>query len=66
MAYGRTSRHVVLDAPCRRLRVVGDASSLEVFLNDGAAVLSTRYYPAPGPVALRLTGCCGTLYEITL
>ena len=23
MAYGRTSRHVVLDAPCRRLRVVG-------------------------------------------
>ena len=66
MAYGRTSRHVVLDAPCRRLRVVGDASSLEVFLNDGAAVLSTRYYPAPGPAALCLTGCCGTLYEITL
>ena len=54
------------DAPCRRLRVVGDASSLEVFLNDGAAVLSTRYYPAPGPAALCLTGCCGTLYEITL
>jgi len=56
----------VLNAPCRRLRVVGDASSLEVFLNDGAAVLSTRYYPAPGPAALCLTGCCGTLYEITL
>ena len=56
MAYGRTSRHVVLNAPCRRLRVVGDASSLEVFLNDGAAVLSTRYYPAPGPAALCLTG----------
>ena len=49
MSGGRTSRCVVLDAPCRRLRVVGDASSLEVFLNDGAAVLSTRYYPARGP-----------------
>ena len=36
------------------------------WLNDGAAVLSTRYYPAPGPAALCLTGCCGTLYEITL
>lgn len=66
MAYGRTSRHVVLDAPCRRLRVVGDASSLEIFLNDGAAVLSTRYYPAPGAVSLHLEGCRGTLYELTL
>ena len=36
------------------------------WLNDGAAVLSTRYYPAPGPATLCLTGCCGTLYEITL
>ncbi len=66
IAYGRTSRHALLDAPCRRVRVVGDASSLEIFLNDGAAVLSTRYYPVPGKVTLRLAGCAGTLYEIAL
>lgn len=66
IACGRTSRRVVLDMPCRRLRVVGDTSSLEIFLNDGAAVLSTRYYPAPGPVALHLFGSTGTLYPITL
>ena len=53
MAAGRTSRFAVLDAPCRRLRVVGDASSLEIFLNDGAAVFSTRYYPAGSTITLR-------------
>ena len=56
MAAGRTGRRAVLDAPCRSLRIVGDASSLEIFLNDGAAVLSTRYYPAAGSVALRPAG----------
>ena len=65
MAYGRTSRHVVLDAPCRRLRVVGDASSLEVFLNDGAAVLSTRYSPADVPT-LRTANLDAVVYPLNL
>ena len=56
IADGRTRRSTVLRAPCRSLRVVGDRSSLEFFLNDGAAVFSTRYYPVPGNVTVNITG----------
>ena len=56
----------MLDAPCRSLRIVGDASSLEIFLNDGAAVLSTRYYPAAGNVALHHAGLDVTACKIFL
>ena len=66
IAAGRTERKTVLDAPCRSLRVVGDASSLEIFLNDGAAVLSTRYYPASGKVAVQLCGAGSTLYPLSI
>ena len=66
IAAGRTERKAVLDAPCRSLRVVGDASSLEIFLNDGAAVLSTRYYPAAGKVAVQLCGAGSTLYSLSI
>ena len=66
MSGGRTSRCVVLDAPCRRLRVAGDASSLEIFLNDGAAVLSTRYYPAGGQVTLRPANFTAAVYPLNL
>ena len=66
IAAGRTERKAVLDAPCRSLRVVGDASSLEIFLNDGAAVLSTRYYPAAGKVAVQLCGAVSTLYSLLI
>ena len=65
MSGGRTSRCVKLDAPCRRLRVVGDASSLEIFLNDGAAVLSTRYYPAGAPT-LRAANLDAVVYPLNL
>lgn len=61
---GRTRRQTVLTAPCRSLRIVGDASSLEVFLNDGAAVFTTRYYPAPGKIAVQLCGAEGVLYPV--
>ena len=66
IAAGRTERKAMLDAPCRSLRVVGDASSLEIFLNDGAAVLSTRYYPAAGKVAVHLCGAGSTLYPLSI
>ena len=66
MAAGRTSRTAVLDAPCRRLRVVGDASSLEIFLNDGAAVFSTRYYPAGSTVTLRPAALDVVVYPLHL
>ena len=58
IAAGRTERKAVLDAPCRSLRVVGDASSLEIFL--------TRYYPAAGKVAVQLCGAGSTLYSLSI
>ena len=56
LVYTEQDRLCVLRAPCRSLRVVGDRSSLEFFLNDGAAVFSTRYYPVPGNVTVNTTG----------
>ena len=64
MADGRTERRTRLAEPCRSLRVVGDRSSLEIFLNGGAAVFSTRYYPAAGDVALKMQGAAGTVYSL--
>lgn len=61
---GRTQRQVQLDSPCRSLEVWGDASSLEIFLNEGEAVFSTRYYPGAGPIPIRLEGAAATLYEL--
>ena len=63
-ASGRTQRLTKLSAPCRSVRVVGDRSSLEIFLNDGAAVFSTRYYPAPGDVSIKLTGAACELCNL--
>lgn len=61
---GRTERRASLKAPCRSVRIVGDCSSLEIFINDGETVFSSRYYPAPGAVTLRLNGADGRLYEL--
>ena len=46
------------------MRVVGDSSSLEIFLNGGATVFSTRYYPAPGDVSVKLTGAACELCNL--
>ena len=64
MADGRTERRTRLAEPCRSLRVVGDRSSLEIFLNDGAAVFSTRYYPAAGDVTVKISGTDAALYSL--
>ena len=63
---GRDQRTLTLDAPCRSVQVLADASSLEIFLNEGAAVFTTRYYPQPGPVSLRLEGASGTVWPLSL
>ena len=63
-ASGRTQRRTKLSAPCRSVRVVGDRSSLEIFLNDGAAVFSTRYYPAAGEVAVKISGTDALVYSL--
>ncbi len=64
MADGRTRRRAKLAKPCRSLRVVADRSSMEIFLNEGAAMFSTRYYPAPGDVALKMSGTDAVVYAL--
>ena len=63
---GRDRRTMELQTPCRSVRVLADASSLEIFVNGGEAVFTTRYYPEPGPVALRLEGAAGTVWPLAL
>ncbi|WP_101876016.1 glycoside hydrolase family 32 protein [Lachnoclostridium edouardi] len=41
---GRTMRKVKLDQ-ITDLRILGDASSIEIFINQGEKAMSTRYYP---------------------
>ncbi len=44
---GRTIRYLETGA-IRNLRILADTSSLEIFVNNGENVLSTRYYPECG------------------
>lgn len=44
IGWGRTKRGVVLDN-LDRLRILLDTSSVEIFINDGQEVFSTRIYP---------------------
>ncbi|MGN1007447.1 MAG: GH32 C-terminal domain-containing protein, partial [Butyricicoccus sp.] len=44
---GRTVRRAAVDA-LREVRILGDASSVEIFVNGGETVLSSRYYPDAG------------------
>lgn len=55
MGCGRTLRWEPVDG-LGRLRVVGDASSLEVFADDGALCMSTRCYPEERLVAVSAPG----------
>ncbi len=61
---GRTERSARLASPCRKVQLIADVSSVEIFLNGGEATFTTRYYPAPGPVAARLSGADALLYPL--
>lgn len=52
---GRTQRVAEL-TQLRTLRILMDTSSLELFINDGEQVMSTRWYPTQAD-SLHLTGC---------
>ena len=62
---GRDVRHVKLDS-LRNVRIFSDTSSLELFINDGEEVFTTRAYGHDG--GLKLSGGCGgrlTLYTLS-
>ena len=53
--YGRTIRKAQVEA-CDSIKVIVDYTSLEIFLNDGETVFSTRYYPDDTEVGIVLSG----------
>ncbi len=53
---GRVERFEELD-DLRNVRIVGDVSSIEVFVNDGELTFSTRYYPKRYDVVAEAPGC---------
>jgi beta-fructofuranosidase len=46
------------------VRVVGDASSIEVFVNDGELAFSTRYYPQEYAVDVRASSAEIRLWDL--
>ena len=60
---GRRSRFEYLDE-LRNVRVVGDVSSIEVFVNDGELTFSSRYYPNEYKVAVKAPGAHISMWDI--
>ncbi|MDO4538207.1 MAG: glycoside hydrolase family 32 protein [Coriobacteriales bacterium] len=60
---GRKERFEPLD-DLRNVRVVGDVSSIEVFVNDGELTFSTRYYPEEYTVEVEASSAEIRLFDI--
>lgn len=60
---GRTVRKAEL-SQCSNLRMVADMSSLEIYLNDGSIVSSTRFYPENDTVSLDIQGFDATVWNL--
>ena len=50
----------------KNVRIVGDASSVEVFVNDGALVFSTRIYPEADGVTVDAAGVSVTYHTLNI
>ena len=62
---GRTVRWEPVDG-VRNVRIVGDVSSVEVFVNDGALVFSTRIYPEAYGVTVDAPGASVTYHTLNI
>jgi beta-fructofuranosidase len=49
---------------CSDLQIIADTSSVEVYLNSGEKVLSSRFYPCDSAVTLSFDGLCGSLFQL--
>lgn len=54
-ACGRKSRHVKI-MELENLRIFADTSCVEIFINDGERVMTTRFYPEEGERKLEISG----------
>ncbi|WP_250278665.1 glycoside hydrolase family 32 protein [[Clostridium] colinum] len=52
---GRTSRSVEINS-CNKIQIFVDYSSIEIFINDGEEVFSTRFYPKENNINLEING----------
>lgn len=60
---GRTTRKTPLENP-EKIRMIVDMSSIEIYINNGETVLSTRFYPDEECVDLEMNGFEGNLYQL--
>lgn len=61
--YGRNMRKVKVKS-CRDLRIIADTSSLEIYLDGGRYVMSTRFYPSGEDVILKSNGINAIIYPL--
>ena len=62
--YGRTFRTAAV-SELHHLRLLVDSSSLELFLNGGEQVMSSRFYPKETAFSLRFDGMgCAKIYDM--
>lgn len=57
-----TTRTAKLDAPLSKLRIFVDVSSIEIFINDGAAVMTARIFPSEKAKGVELSTELGNCY----
>lgn len=60
---GRSLRYLSMEH-LENVKILADHSSVEVFLNDGRAVFSARYYPQKHTLCVKAPGSDITLYEL--
>ena len=60
---GRTVRNAEIDS-VRNIRVIADMSSIEVYINDGETVMSTRSYPDNDSIKLEVNGFEAQVWDI--
>lgn len=60
-AGGRTTRRVKIDS-VNHIRIIKDVSMFEIYLNHGAAVMTSRYFEHCGETVLKVCGAAGGAY----
>ncbi len=62
---GRTARFTRLDN-CRDIRIIADTSSIEVYLDGGRRVLSTRSYPEGECISAEFSGISPLIFPLNI
>ncbi len=63
--YGRKERKIKLDS-LDSLRIIADVSSVEIYINDGRYVMSTRFYPEYRQVRVAVSGASASVTALRL